>query len=58
MERLSLKKLNDVESKQQYGEIMLNRLIVLESVDDDVGRGKVLGGISKYQPKRVEVTAN
>jgi hypothetical protein len=58
MERLSLKKLHDVEDKQQYGVIILNRLIVLESVGDDVGRGKILERISKYQSKRAEITAN
>jgi hypothetical protein len=36
MERLNLKKLSDVEGKQKYGVVILNRLIVLESVDDNV----------------------
>jgi hypothetical protein len=37
---------------------MLNRLTVLEIVDDNAGHGKVLEIMSKYQPKRAEVTVN
>jgi hypothetical protein len=43
---------------KKCGVIMLNRLVVLESLDADVGLGKVLERISKYHPNRVEVTAN
>jgi DNA repair ATPase RecN len=59
MERFNLKKLNDVEVKEEYWIEISNRYAVLDNLDDDnvdINRtGKVLQKIQKLQPQRIYV---
>jgi hypothetical protein len=50
MERINLKKLNKVEGKEQY-RVEFSNMFALENILIDLG--KLLEGISKFQPKRV-----
>jgi hypothetical protein len=49
IERFILKKVNEVNCKEQHQVGISNRLAALEYFDD----GKLLERISKFQPKRV-----
>jgi hypothetical protein len=56
MERFNLKKLNEVEGKEQYQVKYPNRFEGWENLDDDVDidrSRKLLGRTSTFQPKRV-----
>jgi hypothetical protein len=69
MERFNLKKLNDVEGKEQFCVVVSNRLTALEDLDAEVEinsawetirkntkisvLGKRLDRTQKFQPKRV-----
>jgi hypothetical protein len=61
MERFNIKKLNDVEGKEQHRVEISNRFAALEHLDveADINKlGKLLDRISKFQPKRVLVIMN
>jgi hypothetical protein len=51
MERIILQKLNKVEGKEQYHVEISNMFAALQNILIDLG--KLLEGISKFQPKRV-----
>jgi hypothetical protein len=56
MKRFSLKKLNKIEGKEQYLVEVSNSFASLEDLDPRwilIVLGKLLGRISKFQPKRV-----
>jgi hypothetical protein len=55
MERFNLKKLNEVEGKEQYRVELSDRFAALENLDTEVDINEELGKlserISKFQPK-------
>jgi hypothetical protein len=56
MERFILKKLNEVEGKEQYRVEISNRITALENLDTEVGvnkLGKLLERIYNFLPKIV-----
>jgi hypothetical protein len=55
MEKFNLKKLNDVEGKEQYHTEFSNRFAALEGLDDEVDINSAWETIriSKFQRKRV-----
>jgi hypothetical protein len=56
MERFNLKKLNEVEGKEQYRVEISNRFAALENSDTEVDINtawELLERISKFLPKRV-----
>jgi hypothetical protein len=56
VERFNLKKLNEVEGKEQYHVEILNRFAALENLDPEVDTNKsweTVKRVSKFQPKRV-----
>jgi hypothetical protein len=54
MERFNLKKLNEIEGKEQYHVEISNRFAVLENLDNEVDINRAWKNIriSKFQPKR------
>jgi hypothetical protein len=54
VERFNLKKLNEVEGKEQYRVEISNRFAALENLDTEVDINRAWGTvrISKFQPKR------
>jgi hypothetical protein len=61
MERVNLKKLNEVEGKEQYRVEDSNRFAALENLDTEVDINRVQETIRenlKFQPKRVYVIMN
>jgi hypothetical protein len=53
MKRFSLKKINEVEGKEQFGDEVSNRFAALEDLDAEMEIGKRFERIYKFQPKRV-----
>jgi hypothetical protein len=56
MERFNLKKLTEVEGKEQYHVEISNRFAALENLDTEVDINRAwetIRRISKFQPKRI-----
>jgi hypothetical protein len=56
MEKFNLKKLSEVEGKEQYCVEISNRFAALENLDTEgmsIKRGKLLERISTFLPKRI-----
>jgi hypothetical protein len=58
MEGYNLKKLNEVEGKEQHWVEISDRFAALENLDDDVGINRAWETISIFRPKRVYVIMN
>jgi hypothetical protein len=61
MERFNLKKLNEVEGKEQYRVEISNSFVKKENLDTEVDvnkLGKLLERIAKFLPRRVSVIMN
>jgi hypothetical protein len=61
IDRFNLKKLNDVEGKEQFRVEVTNRFAALEDLDTEVEINSALETIrenTKFQPKRVQVIMN
>jgi hypothetical protein len=56
MEKLSLKKLNKIQSNEKYGIEISHKLAALEDLDAEVeinSAWEIIRDISKFKPKRV-----
>jgi hypothetical protein len=53
MERFNLKKLNEVEGKEQYHVEISNRFTILENLDTEANVNKAWETIREILPKRV-----
>jgi hypothetical protein len=60
MQRFNVKKLNEVEGKEEYRVEIANRFPALENLDTEVDVNRVWQTvrISKFLPKRVQVIMN
>jgi hypothetical protein len=61
MERFNLKKINEVEGKEQYRVEISNKFAALQNLDTGVGINRAWESIReniKFQPKRVYVIMN